>query len=261
VLSPATRIGALIPFVKFRILPSSEIVDSALKSRKLVIAIDGPAASGKSTTAKLTAERLGYLHIDTGAMYRAMTLKVLQEKISLDDHARIGRLAERTGIRFRREHGDVRVLLDNQDVTKAIRSRTVTSAVSAVSSIKKVREVMVREQRRMGEEGGIVLEGRDIGTVVFPAADLKIFMVADVEERARRRQRELKEQGVEVDVSSLREELDNRDRQDSKRDISPLKKADDAIVLDTSNMTIDEQVEFIVKKAREVIGQPEKKNT
>lgn len=221
--------------------------------KKLVIAIDGPAASGKSTTSKLTAERLGYLHVDTGAMYRAMTLKVLEQHIDVNDEAKIGQLAEQTEIRLEQVKGTLKVLLDNRDVSDAIRSQKVTKAVSAVSSFKVVREVMVREQRRMGEHGGIVLEGRDIGTVVFPDADLKIFMIAQVEERARRRQIELQKQQVDIPLQQLVDEIIERDGKDSKRDISPLRKADDAIVLDTSNLSIEQQVEFIVNQAKKII--------
>lgn len=221
--------------------------------KKLVIAIDGPAASGKSTTSKLTAERLGYLHVDTGAMYRAMTLKVLEEHIDVNDELKIGQLAEQTEIRLQQVERMLKVFLDKRDVSDAIRSQKVTKAVSAVSSIRIVREVMVREQRRMGEHGGIVLEGRDIGTVVFPDADLKIFMVANVEERARRRQKELQKQHVDIPLQQLVDEIVERDGKDSKRDISPLRKADDAIVLDTSNMSIEQQVEFIVNQAKKII--------
>ncbi len=221
--------------------------------KKLVIAIDGPAASGKSTTSKLTAERLGYLHVDTGGMYRAMTLKVLEERIDINDEAKIAKLAEQTEIRLQQVGNTLKVFLDKRDVSDAIRSQKVTKAVSAVSSIKVVREVMVREQRRMGERGGIVLEGRDIGTVVFPNADLKIFMVANVEERARRRQKDLKKQNVEIPLQELIDEIGERDRKDSKRDISPLRRADDAIVLDTSNLSIEQQVDFIVTQAKKVI--------
>lgn len=229
-----------------------------MKLKKLVIAIDGPAASGKSSTARLAAARLGYLHIDTGAMYRAVALKVLQENVSLTDREGISRLVEGTNIRLEPKGGETSIFLDERDVTKAIRGRAVTNAASAVSGVKRVREVMVREQRKMGEKGGIVLEGRDIGTVVFPDADLKIFMVANVNERARRRQRELREQGTEVDLDSLRNEIIGRDRQDSERDISPLKKADDAVVLDTSEMKFDEQVEYIVNMAKEILRRREK---
>jgi cytidylate kinase len=218
--------------------------------KKIVIAIDGPAASGKSTTAKLVAKRLDYLYVDTGAMYRAMTLKVLQQKLSPDHADQIARLAERTSIRLEQKDGELRVFLDSEDVTKAIRSQTVTRAVSAVSVVKAVRDVMVREQRRIGQCGGIVLEGRDIGTVVFPDADLKIFMVANVEERAKRRQRQLERQGTLLPFDQLVNEIIERDGKDSGRNISPLRKADDAIVLDTSNVTIAEQVDFIVGHAK-----------
>lgn len=219
----------------------------------IVIAIDGPAASGKSTTARLVAERLGYLHIDTGAMYRAMTLKALREGIDTKDTESVERLAEGTEIRLEREKGRLKVLVDGKDVTEAIRNPDVDRAVSAVSSYRKVRSVMVREQRRMGQRGGVVFEGRDIGTVVFPDADLKIYMVADVEERARRRQRELQAKGITADLNVLMEEIVVRDEKDSRRSVSPLRKADDAIIVDTSAMTIDRQVNFIVEKAREII--------
>lgn len=218
-----------------------------------MIAIDGPAASGKSTTAKLVAERLGYLHIDTGAMYRAITLKVVEEKIPLDAVDRIQTLAERTNIRLERRNGQHRVFLDGRDVTEAIRSPEVTKRVSLISSYPPVRAVMVREQRRMAEAGGVVLEGRDIGTVVLPNADLKIFMTADVAERARRRKKELEQAGVGVDEQTLRVEIEERDRRDSTREASPLRKAPDAIVLDTSNLTVEQQVDFIVQRAKEII--------
>jgi cytidylate kinase len=219
---------------------------------KIVIAIDGPAAAGKSTTARLVAERLGYLHVDTGAMYRAMTLKVLSQGIDPNNGAEVERVAEQTEIRLERETGSLRVFVDGRDVTEEIRRPEVERAVSAVSSYRKVREVMVREQRRMGERGGIVLEGRDIGTVVFPEAGLKIYMVANVEERARRRQKELEAQGIKTSIEDLVREIVMRDDRDSNRALSPLRKADDAIILDTSTMTIDQQVDFIVKKAKEI---------
>jgi len=221
--------------------------------KRLVIAIDGPAASGKSTTSKLVAKELDYLYVDTGAMYRAMTLKVIKHKISLDQERLISKIAEETNIRLESGDSTLKVFLDNQDVTQAIRSQLVTDAVSAVSAVKKVRDVMVREQQRMGKKGGIVLEGRDIGTVVFPDADLKIFMIANVKERARRRQKDLVDQGIEVTIDDLIKNINERDRKDSKREISPLQKADDAVVLDTSDMTITEQVKFIVNKAKEII--------
>ena len=221
--------------------------------RKIVIAIDGPAASGKSTTARLTAERLGYLHIDTGAMYRAVTLRVLEEKIPIQDIDQIGDLAEATRIRLERSGGTNRVFVDGRDVTREIRSEPVTGNVSAVSSYQRVRDVLVREQRRMAEGGGVVLEGRDIGTVVLPNADLKIFMVARVAERVKRRKLEFEAVGVDIDAARLEQELLERDRLDSTREASPLRKAPGAIEVDTSSMSIEEQVQFVVDKANEII--------
>lgn len=221
--------------------------------RKIVIAIDGPAASGKSTTARLVAQQLDYLHIDTGAMYRAITLRVLQENIPLGDVERIKALAEATTIRLERSDQGNKVFVDERDVTKEIRSAKVTKNVSTVSSYQSVRAVLVREQRRIAAQGGVVLEGRDIGTVVLLNADLKIYMVADVAKRAERRKKELALMGTEVEHQKLEEEILERDRQDSTRESSPLRKALDAIELDTSNLTIDKQVEFVVQQARKII--------
>lgn len=219
--------------------------------KKIVIAIDGPAAAGKSTTARRVAQILGYLHIDTGAMYRALTLKILRSNISLEAAEAIENLTEATTVRLERYDGENRVLVDGKDVTGDIRTPEVTKAVSRISGYAFVRRVMVREQRKLAEAGGVVLEGRDIGTVVLPHADLKIFMVANVSERARRRKKDLAEVGIEVDAKTLVDEINQRDQQDSTRDVSPLRKASDAIELDTSSMTIEAQVEFIVEKARE----------
>jgi len=226
-----------------------------LGHKKLIITIDGPAASGKSTTAKLVAERLGYLHVDTGAMYRAVTLKVLRAGLATDDRRGILALLPSTRVELLQASGALVVLLDGLDVTHDIRSHEVTRAVSAVSSVREVREAMVREQRRMAEDGGIVLEGRDIGTIVFPNADLKFFMIAGIEARARRRLAELRIKGIQADVQQLQREIEERDRLDSTRAVSPLRKAQDAIVVDTSEMTIEEQVEFVVRIAHVKLGQ------
>jgi len=230
-----------------------------LNAKKLVIAIDGPAASGKSTTARLVAKRLGYLHVDTGAMYRAITLKVLKSGLKPDDVGNVGLLLTSTRVELQRTNDSVRVLLDGEDVTEGIRSAEVTRAVSAVSRIRQVREAMVLEQRKMAEGQGIVLEGRDIGTVVFPKAHLKIFMVANLEARARRRQNELKAKGINANTKSLLKEIQERDALDTTRDESPLKRAADAIELDNSNLTINEQVEFVLKKAKRLLEQNEVK--
>ncbi len=223
---------------------------SHLSQKSLVIAIDGPAASGKSTTAKLVAERLGFVHVDTGAMYRAMTLRVLQLGVDPHDSASIDRMVQSTRIELRRESGVMRVFLDGKDVTDEIRSIEVTRAVSAVSSLHAVRQAMVREQRRIGEAGSVVAEGRDIGTVVFPHADLKFFVIAGIEARARRRQKDLLRQGVDTNLAEIERAIRERDALDSTREESPLRKAPDAIELDTSDMTIEEQVEFVVDHVR-----------
>lgn len=221
--------------------------------RKIIIAIDGPAASGKSTTARLVAERLGYLHIDTGAMYRAVTLKVLEDGIPLDDSDRIGGLAERLSIRLARSNSGNRVYLGDREVTREIRSERVTRSVSVVSSYRKVREVLVREQRRMAKGGGVVLEGRDIGTIVLPEAELKIFMVAGVPERVKRRKHDLEVAGEKIESAVLEKEILERDRFDSTRKESPLRRATGAIEVDTSNLTIEEQVQRVVGLAKEII--------
>jgi CMP/dCMP kinase len=229
-----------------------------LRPRRIVIAIDGPAASGKSTTARLVAERLGYMHIDTGAMYRAVTLKVLRSGIPLDDESGIARLMESTHVELRGENGEIRVLLDGEEVTEKIRTPEVTRAVSAVSSLRDVRRAMVREQRSMGREGGIVLDGRDIGTVVFPDAECKFFMVAGIEERARRRRDELVAAGVRADLDQMRREIEERDRLDSTRTESPLRKADDAVPIDTSDLSIEQQVAIVVKSVKEKLEKLER---
>jgi cytidylate kinase len=221
--------------------------------RRLVIAIDGPAASGKSTTARLVAQRLGYLHIDTGAMYRAITLLAIEQQIPLRDIERIGDVAQRTKISLERSESGNRVYVDGREVTQEIRSTAVTKNVSAVSSYQVVRDVLVREQRQMAEGGGVVLDGRDIGTVVLPNADVKIYMVAQVSERVKRRRLELEAAGAVVESSNLEREILERDRLDSTRAASPLRKAPDAIELDTSDLTIEQQVQFVVDQAKRVL--------
>ena len=226
--------------------------------KKITIAIDGPAASGKSTTAKLAAHKLGYLHIDTGAMYRAVTLKALDEKIDLGDMKRIVHLAQTSAIRLEVTGSASKVFLDGIDVTKRIRTPLVNRSVSTVSSYVGVRDVMVREQQKMAAAGGIVLEGRDIGTVVLPHAELKIFLTASVEERARRRKKDLALAGIHENQDDVVKEIETRDQKDSSREASPLRKAPDAIELDTSFLTLEEQVDCIVRRAKEIIQGKEK---
>jgi CMP/dCMP kinase len=222
--------------------------------KRITIAIDGPAASGKSTTAKLVAQRLGYLHLDTGAMYRAITLGVLKRGIDVAAREKVQSFAQAANVVVEASgpKGN-RILLNGIDVTGEIRSPEVTKNVSTISSYEAVRAVLVREQRKLAAQGGIVLEGRDIGTVVLPKADLKIFMIAAVSERARRRKKELLTAGIEVQDAEIVKEIEERDRKDSTREVSPLKEASDAITLDTSDLSIDEQVDFIVHRARKII--------
>jgi cytidylate kinase len=218
-----------------------------LRQRRLIIAIDGPAGSGKSTTASLLAKRLGYTYLDTGAFYRALTLKVLESGVSPEDGAKVLQLAETIKIELQPQEDKNRVFLDGRDVTQAIREPKITNAISPVSENPQVRTIMVEKQRAIGHHGGVVIEGRDIGTVVFPDADLKIFMQASLDERARRRQEELAAMGIAREVEKLREEIARRDQKDSNRKVAPLTRAADAILLDTTSMTIEQQVEFILR--------------
>lgn len=217
----------------------------------LIIAIDGPSGSGKSTTARLLAERLAYLYIDTGAMYRAVTLKVLRAGVDPEDPEEVARVADTCTVRLEQEDGGVRVLLDGEDVSDEIRMIEVTRHVSAISAVPHVREVLVEAQRAMGSEGGVVLEGRDIGTVVFPDADLKVFLVADLHTRAERRRGDLARQGSDISVEEVEEDLARRDAYDSSREHSPLRRADDAVTVDTTDLTIEGQVDVIEALARE----------
>ncbi|MCX7908955.1 MAG: (d)CMP kinase [Ignavibacteria bacterium] len=221
--------------------------------KRLVIAIDGPAGSGKSTTAKLLAKRLGYNYIDTGAMYRAVTLFWLRKNLPLAEEYVCNLLPE-ISISFTNSSGELRILLNGEDVSEEIRLPKVTEFVSPISTYKCVREFLVEQQRKIGESGGVVMDGRDIGTVVFPNADLKIYLVASVEERVRRRLLELQQKGVVISPEEVRKQIVERDIIDSTREHSPLRKAADAIEIDTSNLTIEEQVERIYQLAIERIN-------
>ena len=224
------------------------------QKRGLIITIDGPAASGKSTTARLVAETMGWLYLDTGAMYRALAVKVLREQIPLDDKKKMGDLAETTEIRLLLSDGGLRIFLDGEEVTSVIRTPEVDRAVGPVSEVSRVRELMVELQRKMGERGRIVVEGRDMGTVVFPDADLKFFMMASLEERVRRRQIDLKKQGIAIPVERLKEEIARRDERDSNRENSPLLQAEDAVLIDTTALDVPEQVAFVVDRIRKREG-------
>lgn len=221
-------------------------------SNGLVVAIDGPAGSGKSTSAKLIAQKLGYIYIDTGAMYRAITYLALKDR-AIGDNSRIIELARKCKIDLKFEDVKVIVLLNDQDVSREIRSAEVNAHVSDVSKISEVRKVLVEKQRDMAAEGsGVVMEGRDIGTVVFPDADVKIFLTASLDIRADRRVKEYLEKGSNVYVDDIKSNLSNRDKIDSSRNDSPLTKAADAVEVDTTNITIDQQVKLILDEVKKV---------
>ena len=218
--------------------------------KKFVIAIDGPAASGKSTTAKLLAKKMKYVYIDTGAMYRACALCALENDIPLDNLSGLNKMLDDISVEIEYVEDGNRIILNGRDVSRRIRQVDITKLSSKIAIIKEVREKMVELQRIMGEKGGIIMDGRDIGTVVFPNADFKFFMIADVKTRAKRRWQEAKLKGENIDLSDIEKELNWRDNNDSSRKISPLKKAEDAIPVDTSKMTIEEQVQFIYSKIK-----------
>jgi len=217
-------------------------------SHNLIIAIDGPAGSGKSTTARLVAERLHYRHIDTGAMYRAVALAALRTGADPEDGDACGRLAETVRIEFGdAADGGQTVTLDGDDVTRDIRTPEVTLAVSPVSAHPSVRQAMVRQQRALAEQGGAVLEGRDIGTVVLPSAEVKVYLVASTRVRAERRLKDLREQGLEPSVEDVEADIVRRDDYDSSREASPLRRAVGSVQIDTSDLTIEGQVDRIVE--------------
>lgn len=222
-------------------------------SRKIVVAIDGPAGSGKSTTARLLAKKLGYRYIDTGAMYRAVTLFWLRSNLPLEREV-ICKLLPNISINFENDGVDLKIYLNSEDVTQAIRMPEVTNFVSPISAIKCVREFLVAQQKKLGENGGVVMDGRDIGTVVFPDAELKIYLVASLEARIERRLLELKQKGLYLAPEEVRKQIVERDIIDSTREHSPLQKAPDAIEIDTTNLTIDEQVEIAYNLALERVN-------
>ncbi len=220
----------------------------------LVIAIDGPAASGKGTIALRLAERLGYLYVDTGAMYRAVAWQALQENISWEDEESLKHLAERLDIQFVRDDAEgtlrYRVLVNGDDATEFIRSPEVGRGSSIVAQHAAVRRTLVAKQRKLAQAGGVVMEGRDITTVVLPDADVKFFITASLSERARRRYEQYRARGVNTDIATIEAELVERDRRDSQRSVAPLRIAEDAIVVDTTDMTVDEAVSTVVNLVR-----------
>lgn len=218
--------------------------------KKIVIALDGHSSCGKSTTAKKVAAELGYAYIDTGAMYRAVTLYVLQHHVSLTNHKEVCDALDNIDISFHYNSKTKRneTYLNGLNVEDEIRKMYISNQVSEVSVVPEVRHAMVAQQQKMGRKRGVVMDGRDIGTAVFPDAEVKVFMTADVDTRARRRQQELLEKNQLVNLDEIRENLQKRDHIDSTRKESPLRRAEDADLLDTSHMTVDEQVDFVMHK-------------
>ncbi len=222
-----------------------------MKKNGLVIAIDGPSGAGKSTAAKLLAARLGYIYIDTGAMYRSIGWKASREKIDPADEPKLADLCSRTEVTIRKDNNDPRFYVDGIDVTGEIRTPEMGMMASAVSKSPAVRARLLTLQRELGKNGSVVMDGRDIGTVIFPDADVKFFLEASAAERGKRRYLELKAKGMDVDLSRITREIEERDRQDSGRALAPLKKADDAILIDSSLMSIDEVLERMLSKIEE----------
>jgi len=223
------------------------------KEKKLTIAIDGPSGAGKSTVAKSLAKRLDYVYIDTGAMYRSVALRAKEKGISPEDKLALSQLASSLRITFVTDGEQTHVLCDGKDVTEAIRTPEISRLASTISKQKELREVLVQMQREMGKEGGVILEGRDIGTVVFPDAEVKFYLDAVGEERVKRRYHEMIEKGIKVDFKETQEELMQRDHHDMHRDHSPLKKAEDAMFIDTTHWSVKEVVAKMVRIIKERI--------
>lgn len=219
--------------------------------KRITIAIDGPAGAGKSTVARVVAQRLNYTYIDSGAMYRAVTWSVLRQGIAVSDSEKVIKIAQAINIALNYHGGKTQVMVDGADVSENIRTPEISRTVSEVSKIGGVREAMVHLQRQLASFGGVVMDGRDIGTHVLPDADIKIYLTASIEERARRRWQELCEKGYTVSLEELAKDIACRDRVDCERDIAPLIQAADAILIDTTALTIDQAVEQILRLCEE----------
>lgn len=222
-------------------------------SKKIQIAIDGPAGAGKSTIAKLVAEQLGFTYIDTGAMYRAVTYKAMKENINLNDERKLEEMLQSTAIELQPSPNGQLVFVDGEEVTEKIRSNEVTANVSKVAAYPSIRKNLVSKQQQLAKGGGVVMDGRDIATHVLKDAELKIFMSATVEERAKRRLLDNEKRGIPTDFEKLKEEIALRDQQDMEREVSPLVQAEDAIFIDTTDLSIDEAVEKILQLAKEKV--------
>ena len=214
----------------------------------MIITIDGPAGVGKTTTAKRLASKLGYQYLDTGAMYRAVTYFFRQNSVDISSESQVKKMLDILNLELDcTSNDDMKLLLDNKNISSLIRSKEITNAVSKVSALQAVRERMVKIQKNTAKNGNFIVEGRDIGTIVFPDAKYKFFLVADYDTRAKRRLKDFKRVNEELNVNKIKQDLTDRDQYDSSRKLSPLKQANDAIVIDTSNCTIDDQVNQIYK--------------
>lgn len=221
--------------------------------KKIIIAIDGPAGSGKSTAAKNLAQRLGFTYLDTGAMYRAITYLALQKGI-VDNAAAVIEMTKNLSLKLRYENGTTRVFADDLEVTEQIRSAEVNSKVSEISTIPEVRSEMVKIQKRIGQDENLVAEGRDVTTVVFPDADVKFFITASIEERTKRRLRDFHKSNVDISSEEVKANLEKRDKIDSGREVSPLMKSADAIEFDNTGLTPEQDLEFLFNKVKEVLA-------
>lgn len=223
-------------------------------ARKITIAIDGPSGSGKSTVGRLLAEKLGYRYLDTGAMYRVAALRAKELSVALEDEERLTEVVSGMEISFVQRGGKIRTFCSGRDVSEAIRKPEISELASKVSTNKAVRHVLVAMQRKIGTGGGVVAEGRDIGTVVFSGAELKFYLDATPEERGKRRLRELTERGLRVNLKETIDDMRRRDKRDRGREVSPLYKAGDALVIDSTSMTVEEVVGKMLEEARRRIS-------
>jgi cytidylate kinase len=221
--------------------------------KQFIIAIDGPSSAGKGTVAKIVAEKLGFAYLDTGAMYRSVALAIKNNEINIDDESKITQILNRTKIDLYRDSGGNFVVeLNGKDVSKEIRTPEISRLSSEVAKKQSVRSYLLKLQREFGQNSNIVAEGRDMGTHVFPDADIKFFIDASVEERTKRRYLQLQEAGINVDINNLRKDIENRDNQDKNRKIAPLHPASNAVIIDTTNLEIDQVVDIILKKTKRV---------